>query len=492
MTDLQPFDDERVSAYLDGELTGSELAEFEAMLQQRSDYAQAVEQLRTMRQGIQGLPQQRLPADFADRVLRRAEREMLVGTASEPSLTRPPAWSRQRWIAIGATVLAASLLVMFVARQTRAPRQTAERERASSEITAAAPVESPPAAVADTPVAADAKWEAEAQPMRAAARDLMTDELTEAAPEPAAAPQRELRSSAPQRVVDRSAMGGHRAGEVLQRRPFGNAVTTSNQQLVEQARSWQQQPEAVADEWDIVVATQLRSPEDWQQLKSALKSNQMELDAQSVASTEQPKEADELSAAGEDDFDAVAMNERLLNRLDRYRADREEQAEEIELLADRELPTLDEAVDDADTYVLYVEGTPEQLYGLVNQLPNTSQLVNIKTSESYFAGTRINTAKSAAMRSQGEQLSLLESADDTLPGRAANLGPSRLNDALSPTVRGRAKQVSSAWQQAQAAQTKPATDKSHLQNLRGVIILQDVSSRPDSQSAPGAAPGDAP
>jgi hypothetical protein len=76
----QPYawDDERLSAYLDGELSAPEQAQLEARLVVDPELRQLVDELRAVRQQLEILPEYRLKATFADQVLRRAEQEMLL------------------------------------------------------------------------------------------------------------------------------------------------------------------------------------------------------------------------------------------------------------------------------------------------------------------------------------------------------------------------------------------------------------------------------
>src|SRR5947209_391320 len=70
--------DERISAYLDGELSADEQVGFEERLAESAELRQLVEELRALRGSLDLLPRHRLEADFPDHVLRRAEREMLI------------------------------------------------------------------------------------------------------------------------------------------------------------------------------------------------------------------------------------------------------------------------------------------------------------------------------------------------------------------------------------------------------------------------------
>jgi hypothetical protein len=68
-----------LSAYLDGECTASEQALIEEQIAASAELRQLVDELRSVRSHLELLSQYRLEPDFADRVLRRAEQEVLVG-----------------------------------------------------------------------------------------------------------------------------------------------------------------------------------------------------------------------------------------------------------------------------------------------------------------------------------------------------------------------------------------------------------------------------
>ncbi|MDZ4819750.1 MAG: zf-HC2 domain-containing protein [Planctomycetota bacterium] len=72
--------DEMISAYLDGELEPQQQRLVEAQLAASPDLRQLLEELQSVRKSLSLLPRLSLDADFAERVLRRAERQML----SEP------------------------------------------------------------------------------------------------------------------------------------------------------------------------------------------------------------------------------------------------------------------------------------------------------------------------------------------------------------------------------------------------------------------------
>lgn len=95
-----PFD-ERLSAYLDGQLAPQERQEVEAQLRQRPDLVQALDQVRQLGDGVRQLPSHRLGEDFADRVLAAA--------GQTGAKTASPAASvfRRGWLLAAAGAMAA-------------------------------------------------------------------------------------------------------------------------------------------------------------------------------------------------------------------------------------------------------------------------------------------------------------------------------------------------------------------------------------------------
>jgi hypothetical protein len=72
--------DELLSAYLDGELSGDELRRVEQLLVDNAEYRQLYEELRALGSSFQALPRYRLAEDLSQRVLRRAEQSLLDGS----------------------------------------------------------------------------------------------------------------------------------------------------------------------------------------------------------------------------------------------------------------------------------------------------------------------------------------------------------------------------------------------------------------------------
>ncbi len=74
--DIDPRE-ELISAYLDGELTAEEKHRVERLLTESAEHRQLYEELRALRGTFAQLPRYRLPEDLSQRVLRRAEQELL-------------------------------------------------------------------------------------------------------------------------------------------------------------------------------------------------------------------------------------------------------------------------------------------------------------------------------------------------------------------------------------------------------------------------------
>lgn len=146
----QPYawDDERLSAYLDGELSAPEQAQLEARLVVDPELRQLVDELRAVRQQLEILPEYRLQATFAEQVLRRAEQEMLLvplgretldsstpAVAAAPAVSAavvqpavaplPPRSAARLWRrgAIWTAIAAAAVLLLIVTNQPGGPEQ---------------------------------------------------------------------------------------------------------------------------------------------------------------------------------------------------------------------------------------------------------------------------------------------------------------------------------------------------------------------------------
>ena len=98
------FDDELLSAYLDGELTDAERATVEAELERNPEARRLLEQLRDVSRELHDLPRQSLPAPW---------RESLAELARAPSISIGR--TRRGWIWASLAVAAALMIMAFTA-----------------------------------------------------------------------------------------------------------------------------------------------------------------------------------------------------------------------------------------------------------------------------------------------------------------------------------------------------------------------------------------
>ena len=78
-------ENELFSAYLDGELTAEEQAQIERSLAASPQARQLLEELRALSSTLQSLPVHKLDEDLSQRVLRLAERQMLMDPSEQPA-----------------------------------------------------------------------------------------------------------------------------------------------------------------------------------------------------------------------------------------------------------------------------------------------------------------------------------------------------------------------------------------------------------------------
>lgn len=143
------FPDDLISAYLDGELNADERARVEEQLRRDPKLQRMCDELRALRATLQAMPASRPPEDFSERVLRQAERRMLLGEHDEESgrEAAPPAASeeaeptaverrarkKRNWrlvLPLIATVATTVLVAAFLYRPSlfQAPRDVARTE----------------------------------------------------------------------------------------------------------------------------------------------------------------------------------------------------------------------------------------------------------------------------------------------------------------------------------------------------------------------------
>ncbi len=112
--------DERISAYLDGELSPGERAEVEELLKTSSSHQQELAELTMLRESLQSLPSYTLGNDFAGRVTVAAQRASQEG-AREVRPNQQPALAetaRRNWlqrVVGGIAIVAASVAIVVYA-----------------------------------------------------------------------------------------------------------------------------------------------------------------------------------------------------------------------------------------------------------------------------------------------------------------------------------------------------------------------------------------
>jgi anti-sigma factor RsiW len=114
MAETDPgMSDEMISAYLDGELSSDERQAVERAMQQDAACRQLYDQLRALRESLQGLPRHELEPEFAARVLQRIA-EIRPDHAPQPAPVPAPRGFR-RGLVWAAVAIAAGVAVMLLA-----------------------------------------------------------------------------------------------------------------------------------------------------------------------------------------------------------------------------------------------------------------------------------------------------------------------------------------------------------------------------------------
>jgi hypothetical protein len=215
MTELSR--EELIGAYLDGELSSEERARAEQLLAESAESRQMLEELRALRARLQALPRLSLPTDFSQRVLQRAEREMLLGTSAptapraavspRESMARDTVPFGRRWVRplvyAGFAAAAALLIAVFLPSEAR---------RGGNVATLQHQTEIPPGSVPDAGTLAagedDRQPRATAMPKNAPAMHNDERAVPAFAPNSAAAEHKEAEGAAPAPASEPSAAGG--------------------------------------------------------------------------------------------------------------------------------------------------------------------------------------------------------------------------------------------------------------------------------------------
>lgn len=115
-----PMNDERVSAYLDGELSPQELESFEMQLREDPALEAAVAELRKVSKSVQSLPRRSAGDALAERVMHRIA-ESPTPLVERKSSVAPVANGSRSWrpLVFAALALAAAMLFMFLSPARR-------------------------------------------------------------------------------------------------------------------------------------------------------------------------------------------------------------------------------------------------------------------------------------------------------------------------------------------------------------------------------------
>src|SRR5216684_4099944 len=114
----QPFSDEILSAYVDGELSAQERAEVEAWLESNSAAREKLDDFRRLSGLFASLARTEVPREFPTKVLQLAERRMLLpDVAGVTKSLRLRRWA----FAIAAPVASAAVLVLMLQSHLRGP-----------------------------------------------------------------------------------------------------------------------------------------------------------------------------------------------------------------------------------------------------------------------------------------------------------------------------------------------------------------------------------
>lgn len=259
----QEFNDELISAYLDGELTAEQQALVERKLKESPEHQQMRSELSVLRDSFQALPSYKLDEGFGRRVLRAAEREMLTssdnsetaagsGASSDdspiPASVLPD--SRPKWrLAVGsvAAVAAMLLITLFLANQDNeddANRNVASQENVVEKEEEVADNNGAPSEISLAPVAGEgSKTDADMQDVTAGGSVAGGKSL---AGRNASAPQigekqsvqeQEQRAAPPEqpRLANESRLRRSSATAIPEKKDFGAAVETP--ELVDRSQS---------------------------------------------------------------------------------------------------------------------------------------------------------------------------------------------------------------------------------------------------------------
>lgn len=134
MSDRPPHD--WISAYADGELAPAERADTERRLDAAREARDELSEIRSLGNLLRSLPERTLPPEFADAVLKRCERELLL-SSSPPSAEADGTARSARSLSVAAGGLLTSAALLFLAvRLTTTPGERIHRPDAVEQAAA--------------------------------------------------------------------------------------------------------------------------------------------------------------------------------------------------------------------------------------------------------------------------------------------------------------------------------------------------------------------
>src|SRR5687767_15084530 len=113
------FDDELVSAYLDGELASEELALVEERLRTNPRARRLLEEMRELSAAFKSLPRETLGRDLRDAVRAETDDDALAGQVTPARDWRDSRWSGIRRGLVWSAITIAAALVLMVTQPER-------------------------------------------------------------------------------------------------------------------------------------------------------------------------------------------------------------------------------------------------------------------------------------------------------------------------------------------------------------------------------------
>lgn len=117
---------EQLTAYLDGELSEGQRAEIEQLVARDPEAARLLDSLRHTARMVKTLPRAAAPADFAEHIADRLERDALLGVAGAGSgqSRRPLRWMRPLSLAAGFVLMVTAGWLLWPQAQPRSATET--------------------------------------------------------------------------------------------------------------------------------------------------------------------------------------------------------------------------------------------------------------------------------------------------------------------------------------------------------------------------------